>query len=289
MLTKIKDIASWVNDSSVDENEQRRREAMHILLYAIGSSDVLSVKMAMKGGVLLGISYRSSRYTYDIDFSTSEKAAAFEIEEFKDELDKQLIYASEKLPYGMTCLIQKFKKEPNNPEATFPTFKLTVGYAYKTDRTKFKRLQSKNSSDVIKIDYSLNEMIQETELLEVGDGKTISAYSYYDLIAEKYRAILQQEQRNRYRSQDVYDIHYVLTNAELPDDQDKNTILKTLLKKSTSRNLEIDRLSIRSPEIKRRSKVKYEKLQQAVYGELPEFETAYKFVQDFYESLPWEK
>lgn len=80
-------------------------------------------------------------------------------------------------------------------------------------------------------------MIFETEELELPDGEIIFTYSYVDLLSEKYRAILQQEQRKRSRAQDVYDIYYILKNFEIPDEALKRDILETLIKKSISREL----------------------------------------------------
>lgn len=242
--------------------------------------------MTMKGGVLLAIKYNSPRYTIDVDFSTSFKR--LEIDKFKKELNKKLSSSSEKLNYGMSCLIQKIQQKPKSPMATWPTFQITIGYAYKHDTNSFKRLQAGNSSNIIKIDYSLNEIIFDTEELELSDGETVLTYSYVDLISEKYRAILQQEQRGRSRAQDVYDIYYVLKTFGVPDRIIKENILKTLLKKSLSRELHIDKYSISKPSIIKKSQIKYGAIEHTIYGELPPFETAYDFIQNFYESLPWD-
>lgn len=288
MLDKINDISSWVNDAEIDKKESSRREAIHILLDAIASSEKLNVQMAMKGGVLLAIKYSSSRHTIDVDFSTSQTSSRIDLDEFIKELNKRLMLSSETLTYGMSCQVQNHKMDPKDPNATYPTFKIKIGYAYKTDRNNYKKFLNEESNTIIKIDYSFNEIIQNTETLQVGEGKSINTYNYYDLIAEKYRAILQQEQRNRHRSQDIYDIYYILTNFEHPNSQDQEKILQALIKKSMSRELTIDSLSMRNPEIKRRSKIEYKDLEKTIYDDLPEFEKTYQFIQDFYEGLPWE-
>lgn len=140
MLTKIKNIASWLEEAGLDKRERQRREAIHILFDAIASSESLSAKMAMKGGVLLAIRYSSSRYTIDVDFSTTQTASEVDTDLVREELDRQLMLSSERLPYGMSCLVQRFKKEPNDPRATAPTFQITIGYAYKSDRNSLRRL-----------------------------------------------------------------------------------------------------------------------------------------------------
>jgi hypothetical protein len=288
MLTKIKNISVWLDKVENDKKERQRREAIHILLNAIASSETLNAKMAMKGGVLLAIKYSSSRYTIDVDFSTSLKVSEIDNDKFKIELDKQLTLSSESLNYGMACLIQKFKQQPNDPEATTPTFRITVGYANKSDRNNFKSLLNRRSSTVIKIDYSFNEIIQETEELYLSENKAIMTYSYTDLIAEKYRALLQQKKRNRWRSQDVYDLYYILKNFGHPDYDTKGKILDTLKKKSASRGILAVKESMSDPEIKDRSSKRYNHLSQKIYDDLPEFETAYKYIKSIYESLPWE-
>jgi predicted nucleotidyltransferase component of viral defense system len=174
-----------------------------------------------------------------------------------------------------------------DPKATWPSFKIKIGYAYKHEPKKYRRLMNKDSSDIIKIDYSLNEVILDTELFELSDGEYIFTYSYADLISEKFRAILQQEARNRSRGQDVYDLYYILLNFGEPDDKLKEKILNAIKEKSISRKLDINHTSMASPEIKNRSQKKYASLELNIYEELPPFEETYSTVQKFYESLPW--
>jgi predicted nucleotidyltransferase component of viral defense system len=287
MLTKIEDISIWLKATSYDKKEKQRREAIHILLDAIASSEKLNAKMAMKGGVLLAIKYSSSRYTIDVDFSSSEKPSEIDTDKLKKELDKNLIVSSERFDYGMGCLVQKIKKEPNDPKATAPTFRITIGYAYKTDRNNYRSLKKRHSSTVIKIDYSFNEIIHETEELILPNGKVIRTYSYADLISEKYRALLQQEFRNRMRGQDVYDIYYVLTNFDPPTEEVKAKIVKAIIDKSASRNLSVSKKSMSNPEIKKRAYRYYDDLKNDIYGDLPDYETAYHYLKNFYEGLPW--
>ncbi|WP_320043221.1 nucleotidyl transferase AbiEii/AbiGii toxin family protein [uncultured Desulfobacter sp.] len=289
MIEGFENILSWIEDKEIDTNERKRREAIHIILSAIANSDFLNARMAMKGGVLLAIRYGSSRYTTDVDFSTSLTLTDVDIDFVKAEMNEKIIKASEKSPYGMACRIQKFRQKPNDPKATWPTFQISIGYAYNQDFNSFKRLQKGNCSSVIKIDYSFNEMIFGTEMLALTGQETILTYSYVDLISEKYRAILQQEQRQRGRSQDVYDIYYVLTNFDEPDELTKLDILKAMIQKSESRNLKIDRTSMSDPKIIKRSENKYRALDHDIFEKLPPFQPTYDFIQNFYENLPWQK
>jgi len=59
-------IEEWVSSAPADR--MVFRQAVHIVLSAIAGSEYLKPKMIMKGGMLLGIRYKSSRFTEDIDF-----------------------------------------------------------------------------------------------------------------------------------------------------------------------------------------------------------------------------
>ncbi len=235
----------------------------------------------------MAIGYASSRHTIDVDFSTSSLLREVDINFVKEELDKKLITVSENLTYGMACRIQKFNPKPKDPEATWPTFRITVGYAYKDDTNNFRRLQKGYCSSVLKIDYSFNEIIMKTEPLKLTHGEEIQIYSYMDLISEKYRAILQQVQRQRNRSQDIYDIYYILKNFDIPDEETKLNILKAMIKKSESRHLQIDKYSMSDQEIRKRSEKKYQALDQTISEKLPPFQEAFEYIENFYENLPW--
>ncbi|MBC2715352.1 MAG: nucleotidyl transferase AbiEii/AbiGii toxin family protein [Desulfobacteraceae bacterium] len=109
------------------------------------------------------------------------------------------------------------------------------------------------------------------------------------MIAEKYRAILQQEKRNRFRRQDIFDLYYLFNNYQLPTRNEKRKILKSLIKKSESRQLQVNQYYMVNKEIIRRSKKEYPLLAQEIIIELPDFDIAYAEIQSFYESLPWGK
>lgn len=280
------DIGRWVE---AEENKRYRtlREAIHTVLVAISTGHWLQCNMILKGGVLLAIRYHSERFTEDIDFSTELKLQKFDEQSFLEELEQNLIKAVENLNYGLDCKIQSHKFDPKNPETTFPTLKLTIGYAYKHDLNSHKRLICKNASTVVKIDYSLNEQTKKVESFKLSDGGTISAYSYTDIVAEKIRAILQQKGRNRYRRQDAYDLYYLFKKFPIHDDVEKKHILDCLIEKSRDRNLEIDINSMSDPETIERSEKEYHQLSSEIEGNLPDFQKVYSTVEDFFRSLPW--
>lgn len=224
-------IEDWVANGPADRAEFRK--AVHIVLHAISSSPYLKPKMVMKGGLLLGIRYQSSRYTEDIDFSTAEKLTAIDKNEFETELNESLQVASSELQYGVECRVQSCKIQPR-AEATFPSFNLKIGYANTSNSNAMKRLESGNSPNTVKIDYSFNEMTYQTDEIEL-EGEVINAYGVTDLIAEKLRSIIQQPYRKRNRRQDIYDVHFLLTSLSPLSSEEKLNVLSTLYKKCKDR------------------------------------------------------
>ena len=263
--TRIQD---WINQST---ERVPFRQAVHTILAAITRSDALKTNMIMKGGILLALGYESTRYTKDIDFSTAKTLKEFELETFIQELQSALVDAVESLDYGLDCRVQSYKQKPPKSDATFPTIEISVGYAYKHDRNAHRRLLNKNSSNIVEIDYSLNEPSREVEL-----------------VAEKYRAILQQVVRNRRRRQDVYDLNFLLSHyPQARDAATKAKILDSLVEKSNSRGLTVRKESLADPEVIRLSREEYELLASEIEEPLPDFNRLYTAIRDYYESLPW--
>lgn len=277
-------IEEWVNQET-DPYRRELREAVYTVLHAIAKSQQLNCQMVMKGGILLAIRYHSSRFTKDIDFSTEEKYSDFDEEGFLGEFREKLTFAVEDLDYGLDCRIQSWEVRPKEKDKSFQTMALKIGYAPKGSR-KHKSLMNNKCLDVVEVDYSFNELTQEKEILKIFDEESLEAYSFTDLIAEKFRAIMQQEVRNRFRRQDPYDLYFLLKKYSITKDE-RQKILKSLIIKSNSRNLEVDKLSISKEKIKQRSKKNYSQLADEIEEPLPPFEEVYSFVQNFYESLPW--
>ncbi len=283
-MTGIK-IQDWINQSA---ERVPFRQAVHTILVAITRSETLKANMIMKGGILLALGYESTRYTKDIDFSTAKTLKEFDIETFIQELKGALVEAVESLDYGLDCQIQSYKQKPPKSDATFPTIEISVGYAYKHDRNAHRRLMNKNSSNIVEIDYSLNEPSRGIEVFEVEEGKQIQIYSFTELVAEKFRAILQQVVRNRRRRQDVYDLNFLLAHYPLAmDAATKKKILDSLVEKSHSRGLAVTNESLSNPEVIKLSREEYDLLASEIEGPLPDFDTVYSVIRDYYESLPW--
>lgn len=189
------------------------------------------------------------------------------------------------LDYDLDCKVQACKvNPPNRPDASFPSIELTIGHAYK-GTPKHRRLLQGQSPSVVSIDFSMNERILEVENIEIGKGESLRTYAFVDWLAEKFRSLLQQVVRNRYRRQDVFDLA-MLIEREISGNE-RTSILKSLIEKSVSRGIEIGLDSLDNPEVKRRAKADYHTLSDEIEGELPDFEGAYEGIAAFYRSLPW--
>jgi hypothetical protein len=241
--------------------------------------------MVMKGGLLMAIRYRSSRFTKDIDFSTTRTLKELDLGTFRREFEAALALVVAESDYGLDCRLQGFQTNPaNRPEASFPSIELKIGHAYK-GTPKHKRLLAGASPSVVSIDFSLNECILEIEPLEISVGESILVYGFTDLVAEKLRSLLQQPERNRYRRQDVYDLAKLLA-LEI-NEGEKRLILTSLLEKSRSRGIEPTVDSLSDPEVRRRAQADYGTLADEVQEPLPDFASAYQALETFYRSLSW--
>lgn len=279
------DLPLWV--ASAPANQKSFREAVHIVLTAISTSTDLRSRMVMKGGLLMAIRYDSTRFTRDADFSTREKYEKGNQDALLAELDAQLDLANDQLPYDTKCLRQSTKLDPKRPDASFPTLTIGIGYASRINTAQFKRLQAKQSSTIVQIDYSYDEAVYDVEFLSLHDGIGLQAYGFSNLLAEKYRALLQQPKRNRNRRQDVYDLYMLITTCAPTSLNEQKQLLKHLVNSCSARDIEAKPDSIRNPQVKQMAAREYDGLAAEIEGELPDFEIAYATVQDFYEKLPW--
>lgn len=139
----------------------------------------------------------------------------------------------------------------------------------------------------MEIDFSFNETTCSAEEFTISQGHTLQRYSVVALVAEKFRALLQQKGRNRYRGQDLYDL--LLLIRQIPNQlcEIKPQILEALLESSRSRNLEPEQGSMDEIETIKMTSHEYDLLEDTIEGALEEFDTAYAEVMRFYQSLPW--
>lgn len=280
------DLPAWVEKAPIDK--RAFREAVHIVLTAISTSTALRSKMVMKGGLLMAIRYESTRFTRDADFSTREKYQKNSIEELLQQLDEQLIYANDLLPYDTMCRRQKTEVRPARQDAQFPTLSLSIGYAPRSREQERSRLLNKQAPTVVQIDYSFNEAVYDVEVLELGDGEELQAYSYLNLIAEKMRSLLQQPVRQRNRRQDVYDLNLLITNRNAITEDEKRQLLHLFVSSCKERGITPAENSMAAAEVREMAREGYQDLAPEIEGELPPFDSTYMTVQTFYESLPWD-
>lgn len=279
------DIPTWV--SQAPANQKGFREAVHIILTAIGTSTALRTKMVMKGGMLMALRYESSRFTKDADFSTTATYTKAGEEEFLAELEARLALVISESAYDTTCQIQSSELKPAGADKTFPTLAVKIGHAPKSNPRAVQRLMNKQSPNVVSLEYSYNEAVLDAEVLKLADGDEIQVYSLINLIAEKYRALLQQPLRNRYRYQDVYDLFLLLKEVTDWTGAERASLHECIVASSRSREIEPHVNSMSNPEVRDRAAKGYQELQAEIDGPLPDFDKTYAAVQAFYEGLPW--
>ncbi len=280
------DLTTWVEQAS--GNMRIFREAMHIVLSAISNSPALAPAMVIKGGLLMAIRYGSERYTKDVDFSTREKYRQGDENVLIEELEKQLDIANQQLPYDTMCRCQKHEIKPAMSNASFPSLAINIGYARRSKANDLKRLMNRQASSLVQIDYSYNEAVYDVDILSLEDGEILKAYSYFNLIAEKLRSLLQQPIRNRTRRQDVYDVHLLLQQRGTLTAPEQEKILRLLINSCAERNIDANKTSLKAPEVRSMARQGYANLVAEVSGELPDFELAFDVLQRFYEELPWD-
>jgi len=165
---------------------------------------------------------------------------------------------------------------------------MKIGYAYKGSR-KHQRLLAGQSPSTIAIDYCLNETMPHVEPLKIAQDQEILVYTLTDLIAEKFRALLQQVERNRQRRQDIFDLALIFERLTDIDPIERQKILEALMQKSRSRGINPTRYAVDDPLLREHAKADYPTLADEVEGELPDFDTSFYFVRQFYLSLPWDE
>ena len=277
-------LAEWVL-SETDPGRKEFRQAIHLILRAIAQDQSLSPVMIMKGGILLAIRYKSSRFTTDVDFSTPQHLQQIDLPLFFKAVQSALASVSAANDYGLALALQSHKiNPPNRPDVSFPTLQLKIGYANRLNANEMRRFTLKQSPKTIQIDYSFNEWVSEIEAQNV-DGGVLSMYAYHDLIAEKLRSVLQQPIRDRARFQDIYDL-FLLVEGTTPTDEDKQAVFEKLHAACMDRKVPLFKHALRQEEVLKYSKQEYSTI-AALIKNPPDFDIAYRVVQDFFEDLPW--
>ena len=278
----------WVESGGTNQWKPMR-QAIHTVLIAIAHCECLKNQMMLKGGILMALCYDSSRFTRDIDLSQTSRYQKGDEEKLLSELNEAIQNSVQELSYGLDCRIQSSQlKPPSEKNPTFPVLEVKIGYAYNADSKNHRRLMERNCTNVLEIDFSFNEKTKLAESFEIADGLTLLRYSLVDLVAEKFRALLQQEERERYRGQDLYDLMYLLKNIPEKLDSVKPEILEALLESADSKGLKVNNHSMSEGLIREMTSKEYSLLKDTVADDrLVDFDQAYDELESFYRSLPW--
>lgn len=282
-------ITAWVEKARADPETYLERQATEVFLSTIGSIEPYKHQMFLKGGILMGVAYESPRNTGDIDLSTIADPEEGIAEKIKSALDAAFPIICAELGYpDLMCQVQSHKYFPKGekfPKNEGPAIKLKVGYA-KRGSPQEKHYNQKKSPTALEVDISFKEPIGAIQILSFSDtDQTVRAYSLLDLMAEKFRALLQQEKRNRHRRQDVYDLNSLCQRFSLDSDE-RSQLLCILRKKCAARGIEPNQASLEQPEIIERAKADWHTLEVEV-GELPDFDECFAVSNNLYRSLPW--
>jgi predicted nucleotidyltransferase component of viral defense system len=281
------DLAAWV--ASAPNAQRQFRKAVHIVIQAISHSAELNTQMVMKGGMLLALRYGSNRFTRDADFSTTQLFSEVHVNRLISNLGEQLILTNETLEYDVATRLQRHEVRPALKGALFPALALTIGYAPRSNARAFAKLLAGQAIDVVEIDYSYNEAVLDVEILRISDGNNLQVYSQINLMAEKFRSLLQQPIRNRSRRQDIYDLALLIRSAPELDADEKATLLRFFIQSSRSRKIDPTIDSMRNPRVRELAERDYPQLQNELLEPLASFEPEFEFVRAYYESLPWKK
>jgi len=219
-------LTDWVSEAKSKKDIQFR-EAVHIVLHAVGSDAQTAHTLVLKGGILLALKFNSERFTKDIDFTCISEYASFPDVMVQERLNKSLKTSAVILGYSLDCRVQKTELKPDlrkHPNPKFPGLQVNIGYGKKGSLR-----QGRTYADVLLIDISYNEFLSDDVDL-FSDEISVKCYKLEELMAEKFRSILQQVPRNRARRQDVYDLNYLIKNHCKKTDQERGQLTKRKLK-----------------------------------------------------------
>ena len=258
------DVAAWVDSGSADPVRYQDRQAAHILLNAIAAIHP-SHTLYLKGGLLLGLVYDSPRMTTDIDLTAGFRPQKGVDEEIKEALNQVLPQTIARLGYiGAKAFVNRVEIRPrkfadNINEARFPALRIIIHYVSSS--------KGKPRSRSVRIDISFNEPdLRHVDILDIGSGGELHTYSLTEVIAEKYRALIQQVKRKHvhYRRQDVYDLDFLQKTFEF-DADDRMNILETFIEKCHARDIEPDIYSLDDPRTTLYPQVHLDKLTFSMY------------------------
>ncbi|MEL7389862.1 MAG: nucleotidyl transferase AbiEii/AbiGii toxin family protein [Pseudomonadota bacterium] len=283
------DIGEWVEKAKADPQAYLERQATEVFLTALGMTKPFCHEVFLKGGILMGVVYDSPRQTGDIDFTTIMNPDPKIADDIKEALAANFPRVAAEIGYpDLMCNVQSARYYPSAkmfPKADGPAMKLKIGYARRGSNQE-KHFHAGRAVDVLEVDISFREPVGAIQIVKFGStGGEVRAYSLLDLLAEKLRALLQQEIRDRYRRQDIYDIDALLERFSLDEDE-KKKLFDLLGEKCRARKVSPDENSLSHPDIIKRARSEWNTLKLEI-SEVPDFDECFARVDAFYRSLPW--
>lgn len=286
-------ITDWVN-SPKDDEDRKFRKAIHLVLLAISKDKNLSHTLVLKGGIVMSLVYGGSRYTSDLDASSLATIDDLTPEKLEKDLSRYLKAAEIELGYGLAFKIHSIKPQPKRYQtAQYPAYNVRIGFANQSNNSEMQRLEKKQSPSIIDIDISFNESLiaSDIECIELSENRNVLCYSLAQIIAEKYRSLLQQPVRNRHRRQDVYDIHHLLTAyADYFENNDnKQSVLEKLKRAAQGKSIDnyLHENGIVEPEVKAMALTDFDTLRLEIDVEAVDPEKMFETISHYYQSLPW--
>lgn len=282
------DVRAWVEAARSNPAQYRDRQVTEIVLAAIGLAPNLNTNLILKGGAVMALAFKSTRVTADVDFTSMAEPTGF-ADQIANDLNATLPKTAIRLGYvDLLCRVQTVKKMPkplNFDEFDFPALLIRIGSAQRGTGEE-KRLEAGKATRVLDIEISFRDQVYAFQELNLtGPGVAVRAFTLHEIIAEKLRALLQQPIRNRNRRQDVYDIAYLIETNELTD-EDRQSVLETLIEKCRTRGIEATPKSMEDPEVRRRAEVDWNTLALEL-DDLPPFDERFAMMRELYVSLPW--
>ena len=280
----LSDLASWASTHGISQQEARARFVQYCILWAVSQTPLLQDALVLKGGIALDFVWNPNRSTRDVDFSIDHHPLAGELTEdtLRQEFAKGLDWASQH--FGLLMRVTSLRRNPPGEQHTFATFAMKVGYAFPDQPVALLRLRQRGDvSTVIPIDISLNEVICGQTLVDLDTPQPLKICTLEDVVAEKLRALLQQEIRNRSRRQDLLDIA-VLLRAGVSLDAPR--IAAYLLEKAAARDVPVSRTAFHSDQLLERARRDYVLLSDTSRNAFVEFAEAVSLLHEFVEHLP---
>lgn len=275
----LQDIGPWATSNTRPLEEARARFAQYGVLCAVSRSRSLRGCLIFKGGNALDFLWQPNRSTRDLDFSIVD-SGTISHEQIEGPLRSALQSIEREL--GILYNLNKVERRPPGGDKNFPSYRVTIGFAFPTDTPPTRRrLREGYSPRVIPLDISTNDPVCDATEMQLNQSDRIHVCTLEDIAAEKLRALPQQPIRNRYRRQDVLDLALILPRKEL----NLGSIATYLATKAEARGIIPTRAAFREPEIMERARFEYDELAVTTRERFLPFAEAWEIVLQFVDQL----